>query len=173
MKSQNHLPQNSRQRSTILCINFMIIKFFKLYKMKIQSIVWYCFNLALVRRIWILSSIYCMLMGCYSKFSSPCGTFLTGTTFFNVIIVSSRLYSSEGFPSLIWRFFKNLSFMISNLVSNFFISSFSKSSLFWFSQREHTELKSLKTSHFYAEKQSAIIWNPDALCHCFLPSSQI
>lgn len=100
-------------------------------KMKTQFIVWHCFNLGLLSRIWILISIYYMPLSCHPNFSSSCGTVLTGTTCFDFIIVSSRFYSSEG--SLFW--FKdsfNLCFMISTLVSNFSISSFSKSSFFWF-----------------------------------------
>lgn len=125
-----NVHRNSEHVSIAWCINmYTYLNFPKSIKWNTQPILWHCFKLASISRFQILISMYCTSMGFHPNFLSLCKTFLSGTTFL-MLLKSSRLYSSEGF--LFWlKDFFNFCFMVSNLVSSFLVSSFSKSVLLW------------------------------------------
>lgn len=128
-----------------------------------QSIMWHCFKLESISRLWSLNSVNYISMGC------PCGTFLSGTMLF-YITVCSRLDSSKGF--LFWfRDSFHLCFMISDLVSSFSVSSFFKTVLLWFlPKRIHKTVITEKT--LCADLMSGqITRSPDAVCGALFPPS--
>lgn len=57
--------------------------------------------------------------------------------------------------------------MVFNLVSNFSVSSFSKSVLFWsLPKMTYKTVIIEKNNHLYADNWSKTKSNPDAVCHC-------